>query len=70
MIIDWYYPSTQAYSIVARHARRLNLLFLAGQVCSYAGSYLGSLSNRNVQQPSSSTFLLAGSWFFRRGTTA
>jgi prepilin-type N-terminal cleavage/methylation domain-containing protein len=35
------YPSTQPYSIVARHVRRLNLLFLAGQVRSYAGSYVG-----------------------------
>ena len=34
------------------------------------GTYFGSLSNRKVQQPSSSTFLLAASWFFRRGTTA
>ena len=33
-------------------------------------TYFGNLSNRNVQQPSSSTFLLAASWFFRRGTTA
>jgi type II secretory pathway pseudopilin PulG len=35
------YPSAQAYSPVARHVRRLNLLFLAGQVCSFAGSYVG-----------------------------
>ena len=35
------YPSAQPYSIVARHAKRLNLLFLAGQVQSFAGSYVG-----------------------------
>ena len=35
------YPSTQPYSIVARHAARINLLFLAGQVQSFAGSYVG-----------------------------
>ncbi len=35
------YPSTQPYSIVARHAGRINLLFLAGQVQSFAGSYVG-----------------------------
>jgi prepilin-type N-terminal cleavage/methylation domain-containing protein len=35
------YPSAQPYSIVARHASRINLLFLAGQVQSFAGSYVG-----------------------------
>jgi prepilin-type N-terminal cleavage/methylation domain-containing protein len=35
------YPSAQPYSIVARHATRINLLFLAGQVQSFAGSYVG-----------------------------
>jgi prepilin-type N-terminal cleavage/methylation domain-containing protein len=35
------YPSAQPYSIVARHAGRLNLLFLAGQVQSFAGPYVG-----------------------------
>jgi hypothetical protein len=35
------YPSSQLYSIVARHASRINLLFLAGQVQSFAGSYVG-----------------------------
>jgi prepilin-type N-terminal cleavage/methylation domain-containing protein len=35
------YPSVQQYSIVARHATRINLLFLAGQVESFAGSYVG-----------------------------
>ena len=45
-------------------------LQLAVLQSSPVGTYFGSLSNRNVQQPSSSTFLLAASWFFRRGTTA
>src|SRR5262245_41485273 len=31
--------------------------------------YLGSLSNRNVQQPRSRTFFLAASWLFRAGIT-
>jgi prepilin-type N-terminal cleavage/methylation domain-containing protein len=35
------YPSAQPYSIVARHASRINLLFLTGQVQSFAGSYVG-----------------------------
>ncbi len=35
------YPSVQPYSIVARHAARINLLFLAGQVQSFASSYVG-----------------------------
>ena len=35
------YPSIQPYSIIARHAGRINLLFLAGQVQSFAGSYVG-----------------------------
>jgi len=35
------FPSTKSYSPVARHADRVNVLFLAGQVESYAGSYLG-----------------------------
>jgi len=35
------YPSAQPYGIVARHAARINLLFLAGQVQSFAGSYVG-----------------------------
>jgi hypothetical protein len=35
------YPSVQPYSIVARHATRINLLFLAGQVQSFAGSQVG-----------------------------
>ena len=35
------YPSAQPYSTVARHAARINLLFLAGQVQSFAGSHVG-----------------------------
>ncbi len=35
------YPSSKPYSIVARHAGRINLLFLDGQVQGYAGSYVG-----------------------------
>jgi prepilin-type N-terminal cleavage/methylation domain-containing protein len=35
------YPSTQPYSIVARHVGRINLLFLAGEARSFKGSYVG-----------------------------
>ena len=35
------FPSTRAYSVVARHSARVNLLFLAGQVQSFAGSSIG-----------------------------
>jgi hypothetical protein len=35
------YPSKQPYSLVARHARRANVLFLAGGVQSFTGTYLG-----------------------------
>jgi len=35
------FPSTRPYSPVARHASRINLLFLAGGVQSFAGSYVG-----------------------------
>jgi len=35
------YPSKQPYSIVARHVGRINLLFLAGEVRSFKGSYVG-----------------------------
>jgi len=35
------YPSPQPYSPVARHAARLNLLFLAGEVLSFRGSQVG-----------------------------
>jgi prepilin-type N-terminal cleavage/methylation domain-containing protein len=35
------YPSAQPYSPVARHGSRINVLFLAGEVQSFAGSYIG-----------------------------
>ena len=35
------YPSRQAYSVVARHVWRSQLLFLAGEVESFAGTYIG-----------------------------
>jgi type II secretory pathway pseudopilin PulG len=35
------FPSSQPYSPVARHAGRINLLFLAGRTQSFAGSYVG-----------------------------
>jgi prepilin-type N-terminal cleavage/methylation domain-containing protein len=35
------YPSKNAWGIVARHARQINLLFLAGSAQSFAGSYVG-----------------------------
>jgi len=35
------YPSTQPYSIVARHTAQVNLLFLTGQVRGFAGAYVG-----------------------------
>ncbi len=35
------YPSKQPYSVLARHARRVNLLFLAGAVQSFSGAYVG-----------------------------
>ena len=35
------YPSAQAYGIIARHAARLNLLFLTGGVQCFAGTYVG-----------------------------
>jgi len=35
------YPSANPYSAIARHAGRVNILFLAGQVNSFAGSYVG-----------------------------
>ena len=35
------FPSVQPYSIVARHAGYINLLFLGGQAQSFAGSYVG-----------------------------
>jgi len=36
----------QPYSIVARHAARINLLFLAGEVQAFAGSYVGCGTGR------------------------
>jgi prepilin-type N-terminal cleavage/methylation domain-containing protein len=35
------FPSANPYSPIARHAGRVNLLFLAGQVGSFAGDYVG-----------------------------
>jgi hypothetical protein len=35
------FPSNRPYSILGRHSARLNLLFLGGQVQSFAGSYVG-----------------------------
>ena len=35
------YPSAQPYGIVARHSGKVNLLFLAGQAQSVAGSFAG-----------------------------
>jgi prepilin-type N-terminal cleavage/methylation domain-containing protein len=35
------YPTTNAYSITARHASRVNILFVAGEVENFAGSYVG-----------------------------
>lgn len=35
------FPSAHPYSVVARHSQRANLLFLAGQVQSYTGTYIG-----------------------------
>jgi prepilin-type N-terminal cleavage/methylation domain-containing protein len=35
------FPSARPYSIMARHAARVNLLFLAGQAQSFSGSHVG-----------------------------
>lgn len=35
------FPSTRPYCVAARHTARANLLFLTGQVQSFAGSYIG-----------------------------
>ena len=35
------YPSPQPYSVIARHAGRVNILFLGGTVQSFKGSYVG-----------------------------
>ncbi|MGC3961674.1 MAG: prepilin-type N-terminal cleavage/methylation domain-containing protein [Verrucomicrobiota bacterium] len=39
------FPSPKAYSVIARHTARANMLFLAGQVQSFAGSYIGCGTN-------------------------
>jgi prepilin-type processing-associated H-X9-DG protein len=36
------FPSTRPYSVMPRHCRRVNLLFLDGQVQSFAGAYVGA----------------------------
>jgi prepilin-type N-terminal cleavage/methylation domain-containing protein len=35
------FPSKKAYSVLARHSRRVTILFLAGQVNTFAGDYVG-----------------------------
>jgi prepilin-type N-terminal cleavage/methylation domain-containing protein len=35
------FPSTRPYGVVARHSNHVNLLFLAGPVQSFAGTYVG-----------------------------
>lgn len=35
------FPSTRPYGVMARHSAQVNLLFLAGQVQSFAGAYVG-----------------------------
>jgi prepilin-type processing-associated H-X9-DG protein len=35
------YPSSKAYSIIARHGGRINMLFLGGQVQNFSGTYVG-----------------------------
>jgi prepilin-type N-terminal cleavage/methylation domain-containing protein len=35
------YPSKRAYSVLARHVRRGNILFLTGRVQTFSGSYIG-----------------------------
>ncbi len=35
------YPSKNPYSVIARHANRANILFVGGQVSSFAGDYIG-----------------------------
>jgi prepilin-type N-terminal cleavage/methylation domain-containing protein/prepilin-type processing-associated H-X9-DG protein len=35
------YPSAKPYSVVARHARRVNLLFLDGHAQAFSGPYVG-----------------------------
>jgi hypothetical protein len=35
------FPSKKGYSVLARHAGRVTILFLAGQVNTFAGAYVG-----------------------------
>jgi prepilin-type N-terminal cleavage/methylation domain-containing protein len=35
------FPSARPYSVVARHSSRVNVLFLAGEIQSFPGSYVG-----------------------------
>jgi len=35
------FPSTRAYSLLARHSGRVTILFLGGQVSSFTGDYVG-----------------------------
>jgi hypothetical protein len=35
------FPSTKPYSVLARHSGRVTILFLTGQVSSFAGDYVG-----------------------------
>ena len=35
------YPSPQPHSVIARHASRVNILFVAGQAKSFDGAYVG-----------------------------
>ncbi|HVM47877.1 MAG TPA: prepilin-type N-terminal cleavage/methylation domain-containing protein [Candidatus Acidoferrum sp.] len=35
------FPSTEPYSVPARHTGRVNILFLAGQAASFTGGYVG-----------------------------
>lgn len=35
------FPSAKPYSVLARHSRRVNIVFLAGQVNSFAADYVG-----------------------------
>jgi prepilin-type N-terminal cleavage/methylation domain-containing protein len=44
------FPSSRAYSVLARHASRVNLLFLAGHAQSFAGSYVGC-GTGDIEQP-------------------
>ena len=35
------FPSSKPYSVLARHSTRVTILFLAGQVNSFLGDYVG-----------------------------